>query len=262
MRHFRHLLVLLVCAMRVAAAQTPAWQNQNLPFDKRVDDLVGRMTLEEKVSQMKDVAPGIPRLGIPEYNWWNEALHGVARSGLATVFPQAIGMAATWDRPLIFAEGTVISDEARAKHHEYLRNDSHARYQGLTFWSPNINIFRDPRWGRGQETYGEDPYLTGTIGVQFIKGLQGDDPKYYKTVATVKHYAVHSGPEPERHDFNAVVSERDLRETYLPHFEMGIRDGKAYSLMCAYNAIYGHAACANDLLMKQILRGLSSTLGS
>ena len=182
------------------------------------------MTLEEKVAQMKDVAPAIPRLGVPEYNWWNEALHGVARSGLATVFPQAIGLAATWNDSLMFRMATVISDEARAKHHEYIRHDSHQRYQGLTFWSPNINIFRDPRWGRGQETYGEDPFLTGTLGVQFIRGLQGDDPKYFKTVATVKHFAVHSGPEPERHTFDAVVSERDLRESYLPHFEMGIRE--------------------------------------
>ena len=231
------------------------YQNQNLPFDVRARDLVSRMTLEEKVSQMNDVAPAIPRLGVPEYNWWNEALHGVARSGLATVFPQAIGMAATWDAPLMLQTATVISDEARAKHQEYLRHDSHQRYQGLTIWSPNINIFRDPRWGRGQETYGEDPFLTGTLAVQFIHGLQGDDPKYLKTVATVKHFAVHSGPEPERHTFDAVVSDRDLRETYLPHFEMGIRDGGAYSLMCAYNRIDGKAACGSDMLLKDILRG-------
>src|SRR4051812_27356596 len=213
------------------------------------------MTLEEKVSQMKDVAPAIERLGIPAYNWWNEALHGVARSGLATVFPQAIGLAATWDDSTIFRMASVISDEARAKYHDYIRKDSHQRYQGLTFWSPNINIFRDPRWGRGQETYGEDPFLTGSLAVQFIRGLQGNDPKYYKTVATVKHFAVHSGPEPERHTFDAVVSQRDLRETYLPQFEMGIRDGHAYSLMCAYNRIDGKAACGSDMLLKDILRG-------
>src|SRR5207249_425076 len=176
-------------------AQTPDYLNQDLPFERRVNDLVGRMTLEEKVSQMKDVAPAIERLGIPEYNWWNEALHGVARSGLATSFPQAIGLAATWDDSLIFQMATVISDEARAKHHEYVRAGSRQRYQGLTFWSPNINLFRDPRWGRGQETYGEDPFLTGRLAVQFIRGMQGDDPKYLKTVATVKHFAVHSGPE-------------------------------------------------------------------
>lgn len=236
-------------------AQTLPYQNQSLSFDERVNDLVGRMTLEEKVQQMKDVAPAIPRLGVPEYNWWNEALHGVARSGLATVFPQAIGMAATWNDDLMFRLATVISDEARAKHEQYLRENSHQRYQGLTFWSPNINIFRDPRWGRGQETYGEDPFLTGSLAVQFIRGLQGDDPKYFKTVATVKHYAVHSGPEPERHSFDAVVSERDLRETYLPHFERGIKEGNAYSLMCAYNRIDGKAACGSDMLIADILRG-------
>jgi beta-glucosidase len=238
-----------------AGAQTLPYQNQSLPFETRVNDLVSRMTLEEKVQQMKDVAPAIDRLGVPAYNWWNEALHGVARSGLATVFPQAIGMAATWDDSMIFKMATVVSDEARAKHQEYLRHDSRQRYQGLTFWSPNINIFRDPRWGRGQETYGEDPFLTGKLAVEFIRGLQGDDPKYFKTIATVKHYAVHSGPEPLRHSFDAVVSERDLRETYLPHFEMGIREGKAYSLMCAYNRVDGKAACGSNMLLKDILRG-------
>ncbi len=236
-------------------AQTPTYLNQDLPFDQRVNDLVARMTLEEKVSQMKDVAAGVERLGIPEYNWWNEALHGVARSGLATVFPQAIGLAATWDDSLMYRMATVISDEARAKHEEYVRAGSRQRYQGLTFWSPNINLFRDPRWGRGQETYGEDPFLTGRLAVQFIRGLQGDDPKYLKTVATVKHFAVHSGPEPERHRFDAVVSERDLRESYLPHFETGIREGGAYSLMCAYNRVDGKAACGSDMLLKDILRG-------
>ncbi|PYO30181.1 MAG: glycosyl hydrolase [Gemmatimonadetes bacterium] len=234
--------------------QTPPYQNEALPFDVRVHDLVSRMTLEEKVSQVKDVAPAIDRLGIPPYNWWNEALHGVARSGTATVFPQAIGLAATWDDSLIFRMATVISDEARAKHHEYVRTGSRRRYQGLTFWSPNINLFRDPRWGRGQETYGEDPFLTGRLAVQFIRGMQGDDPKYLKTVATVKHFAVHSGPEPERHQFDAVVSERDLRESYLPHFETGIRDGGAYSLMCAYNRVDGKAACGSDMLLQAILR--------
>lgn len=236
-------------------AVTPDYRNEALPFEVRAKDLVGRMTLEEKVLQMKDVAPAIPRLGVPEYNWWNEALHGVARSGLATVFPQAIGLAATWDDSAIFRMATVISDEARAKHHEYLRTGTRQRYQGLTFWSPNINLFRDPRWGRGQETYGEDPFLTGRLAVQFIRGLQGDDPKYFKTIATVKHFAVHSGPEPERHSFDAVVSERDLRESYLPHFEAGIREGKAYSLMCAYNRIDGKPACGSDMLLKNILRG-------
>ena len=236
-------------------AQTPDYENPGLPIARRVDDLVARMTLEEKVFQMMDVAPAIERLGIPEYNWWNEALHGVARSGLATSFPQAIGLAATWDDSLIFRMASVISDEARAKYHAYVRAGSRQRYQGLTFWSPNINLFRDPRWGRGQETYGEDPFLTGRLAVQFIRGMQGDDPKYLKAVATVKHFAVHSGPEPERHAFDAVVSERDLHESYLPHFAAGIREGGAYSLMCAYNRVDGKPACGSDLLLKDILRG-------
>jgi len=248
-------IVCLCGATMLPAQAPPAYKNPAVPFEDRVHDLVGRMTLEEKVLQMKDVAPAIPRLDVPEYNWWNEALHGVARSGLATVFPQAIGMAATWDDSLMFRMATIISDEARAKHEEYVRTGSRQRYQGLTFWSPNINLFRDPRWGRGQETYGEDPFLTGSLAVQFIRGLQGDDPKYLKTIATVKHFAVHSGPEPGRHTFDAVVSERDLRESYLPHFEMGIRTGKAYSLMCAYNRIDGKPACASDMLLKDILRG-------
>jgi beta-glucosidase len=248
------LLGLAGTARAETRAETPAWKNESLSVEARVTDLVARMTLEEKVLQMKDVAPAIPRLGLPEYNWWNEALHGVARSGLATSFPQAIGLAATWDDDLMFRVATAISDEARAKYHEYLRQDSHQRYQGLTFWSPNINLFRDPRWGRGQETYGEDPFLTGQLGVQFIRGLQGDDPKYFKTIATVKHFAVHSGPEPERHSFDAVVSARDLRETYLPHFERGIKEGPAYSLMCAYNRVDGKAACGSDMLITNILR--------
>src|SRR2546425_11611601 len=204
---------------------------------------------------MQDVAPAIERLGIPEYNWWNEALHGVARSGLATSFPQAIGLAATWDDSLIFRMATVISDEARAKHHEYVRQGSRARYQGLTFWSPNINLFRDPRWGRGQETYGEDPFLTGRLAVEFIRGMQGNDPKYLKTVATVKHFAVHSGPEPERHSFDAVVSERDLRESYLPHFAAGIREGGGYALMGVYNRGGGKAACGSGMLVAGIPGG-------
>ena len=231
------------------------FQDTSLPFEARAADLVGRLTLDEKVAQMQDRAPAIPRLDIPAYNWWNEALHGVARSGLATVFPQAIGLAATWNDSLMFQVATVISDEARAKHQEYVRQDSRARYQGLTFWSPNINIFRDPRWGRGQETYGEDPFLTGTLAVQFIRGMQGDDSTYLKTIATVKHFAVYSGPEPDRHIFNAVVSERDLHETYLRAFAMGIQDGPAWSIMCAYNRLYGKAACGSDLLLDDVLRG-------
>ena len=234
---------------------TLGYQNESLRFEDRVDDLVGRMTLEEKVSQMTDVAPAIDRLAVPAYNWWNEGLHGVARAGLATVFPQAIGFAATWDDRLVYRMATAISDEFRAKHQEYLRQHSHERYQGLTIWSPNINLFRDPRWGRGQETYGEDPFLTGRIAVPFIRGLQGDDPKYFKTIATVKHFAVHSGPELDRHGFDAVVSARDLRESYLPHFETAIREGGAYSVMCAYNRVDGRAACAQQTLERDILRG-------
>jgi beta-glucosidase len=230
------------------------YQDPALPIGHRVKDIVSRMTLEEKVSQMVYDAPAIERLGIPKYNWWNECLHGVGRAGVATVFPQAIGLAATWDVDLIGQIATTISDEARAKHHEALRRGIHDIYAGLTFWSPNVNIFRDPRWGRGMETYGECPYLTARIGVSFIKGLQGDDGRYRKLVATAKHYAVHSGPEPDRHTFNAVVSERDLRLTYLPHFEACVREGRAVSVMGAYNRTNGEACCASPTLLGNILR--------
>ena len=233
----------------------PPYKNPNLPIEARVDDLVSRMTLEEKVSQMMNAAPAIDRLGIPKYDWWNEALHGVARAGYATVFPQAIGLAATWDTRLMYQVADVISTEARAKHHEFARNNQRNTYQGLTFWSPNINIFRDPRWGRGQETYGEDPYLTARLGVEFVKGLQGNDPRYFKVIATPKHYAVHSGPEPERHSFDAKVYERDLRETYLPAFRATIIEGKAYSIMCAYNRTNGEPCCTHKGLVVDILRG-------
>ena len=231
----------------------PPYKNPNLPIEVRVNDLVSRMTLEEKVLQMQNGAPAIDRLGVPQYDWWNEALHGVARAGYATVFPQAIGLAATWDTELMYQVADVISTEARAKHHESARNNQRNRYQGLTFWSPNINIFRDPRWGRGQETYGEDPYLTARMGVQFVKGLQGNDPRYFKVIATPKHYAVHSGPEPERHGFDAKAYERDLRETYLPAFRDLIIEGKAYSIMCAYNRLNTAPACASKQLF-DILR--------
>ena len=232
----------------------PQYLDVRLPFATRADDLVAQMTLPEKISQMMNDAAAIPRLGVPAYGWWNEALHGVARAGLATSFPQAIGMAATWDTALVHDEGRVISNEARGKYNDAVAHDRHASYEGLTFWSPNINIFRDPRWGRGQETYGEDPFLTARIAVQFIRGVQGDDPKYLQAVATVKHYAVHSGPEPGRHVYNAVVGARDLHETYLPQFRAAIEEGGAYSLMCAYNALYGHAACGSALLLDSILR--------
>ena len=231
----------------------PPYNNPNLPIEVRVNDLVSRMTLEEKVLQMQNGAPAIDRLGVPQYDWWNEALHGVARAGYATVFPQAIGLAATWDTKLMYQVADVISTEARAKHHEFERNNQRNRYQGLTFWSPNINIFRDPRWGRGQETYGEDPYLTARLGVQFVRGLQGNDPRYFKVIATPKHYAVHSGPEPERHSFDAKAYERDLRETYLPAFRDLIIEGKAYSIMCAYNRLNTAPACISKQLF-DILR--------
>jgi beta-glucosidase len=234
--------------------EKPDYLDPELSIEKRVDDLVSRMTLEEKVSQMLNRAKAIPRLKIPEYDWWNECLHGVARAGHATVFPQAIALAATWNTDLMFELADVISTEARAKHHETLRNHGLSEYTGLTFWSPNINIFRDPRWGRGQETYGEDPYLTGRMGVAFVKGLQGDDPKYFKVVATPKHYAVHSGPEPDRHHFDAVTDVRDLYDTYLPAFEACIREAGAYSVMCAYNRYMGEACCGSPRLTQEILR--------
>src|SRR5258707_1739125 len=202
-----------------SAAKEPAraaYHDPSIPVEQRVNDLVPRMTLEEKVSQMQDVAAPIPRLGIPAYNWWNEGLHGVARAGNATVFPQAIGLAATWDTDLIHRVADVISTEARAKYNDAIQHGNTGRYFGLTFWSPNLNIFRDPRWGRGQETYGEDPYLTTRIGMAFVKGLQGDDPKYLMAIATPKHFAVHSGPEPLRHGFDVKVSKHDEEDTYLP----------------------------------------------
>lgn len=235
-------------------AQVFPFLNTNLPLEQRVDDLVSRMTLEEKIGQMMNDAPAIERLGVPRYNWWSEGLHGVARAGLATVFPQAIGLGATWDEGLLYNVSTAIADEARAKHQNFINKDKRFIYQGLTLWSPNINLFRDPRWGRGQETYGEDPFLTGTLGVQFVKGLQGDDSVYYKTIATVKHFAVHSGPEPERHEFNAVTDEHDLRETYLPHFEKVIREAHPYSVMCAYNRYNGEACCGSPGLLDDVLR--------
>jgi beta-glucosidase len=226
----------------------PPYKDQSLPIEKRVDDLVSRMTLEEKVSQMMNAAAPIERLGIQAYDWWNEALHGVARAGYATVFPQAVGLAATWNEDLIRSVADVVSTEARAKHHEFARQNDRGRYKGLTFWSPNINIFRDPRWGRGMETFGEDPYLTSRIGVAFVKGLQGDDPRYLKVVSTPKHYAVHSGPEPERHGFDAIVNERDLQETYLPAFRATVVEGKAEGIMCAYNRTNGEPCCAHKKL--------------
>jgi len=233
---------------------TLIYKNSASPIRERVDDLVSQMALEEKISQMVHDAPAIERLGVPAYSWWNECLHGVGRAGVATVFPQAIGLAATWNPDLVHQVATAISDEARAKHHEAARRGIREIYAGLTFWSPNINIFRDPRWGRGQETYGEDPYLTARMGIAFVKGLQGDDPRYLKLVATPKHYAVHSGPEADRHHFNARADERDLRETYLPAFEACVREAQAASVMGAYNRTNGEPCCASPTLLDKILR--------
>src|SRR5882672_6421799 len=237
-----------------ALAQTPVYRDTSRSFDDRAADLVARMTLDEKIAQLQNNAPAIPRLDVPAYEWWNEALHGVARAGAATVFPQAIGLAATFDPPLMHEVATAISDEARAKHHEFVRRGQRGRYQGLTFWSPNINIFRDPRWGRGQETYGEDPYLTARMGVAFVTGLQADDPRYLKVGATAKHYAVHSGPEAERHHFDVHPSEQDLYETYLPAFRALVQEGKVAAVMGAYNRVNGESASASPRLLQQVLR--------
>jgi beta-glucosidase len=247
-------LAVLLALAACAAAEQPIYKDLNRSFEERAADLVSRMTLEEKIAQLGNNAPAIPRLDVPAYEWWNEALHGVARAGAATVFPQAIGLAATFDDQLMFEIATAISDEARAKHHEFARRGLRGRYQGLTFWSPNINIFRDPRWGRGQETYGEDPWLTARLGVAFVKGLQGDDPKYRKVDATAKHFAVHSGPEPDRHHFDVHPGERDLYETYLPAFQALVQEGGVAAVMGAYNRVYGESASASPRLLQQILR--------
>jgi beta-glucosidase len=248
------LLTGVLTASVCAQSNSAPYRNSALSPEARAHDLVSRMTLEEKAAQTVNTAPAIERLGVPAYDYWNEGLHGVARSGYSTLFPQAIGMAAMWDAPLLEQIGTAVSTEARAKYNEAVRHDIHSIYFGLTFWSPNINIFRDPRWGRGQETYGEDPFLAGTLGVAYVRGLQGPDPLHPRVIATPKHYAVHSGPESERHRFNVEPTPHDLWDTYLPHFRMAIVDGHADSIMCAYNAIDGQPACASELLLKQVLR--------
>jgi len=275
---FNKLAVFLLAAsisqilgQQAPTGERPAYLNPALPIDQRVDDLISRMTVEEKASQFSSTSPAIPRLQIPAYNWWSEALHGVANQGTATVFPQAIGLGATFDEPLIFKMATTISTEARAKYHDYERRQQAAASSGanlpgsgggirpgpagLDFWSPNINIFRDPRWGRGQETYGEDPFLTGRLGTAFVRGLQGDDPKYFKVISTPKHYAVHSGPEPSRHTIDVRVSLHDEEDTYLPAFRQAVVEGKADSVMCAYNSINGQPACVNQFLLQDTLRG-------
>jgi beta-glucosidase len=256
---FLSIASLAACAPLALRAQQSAppgrpWLNPDLPLNQRVDALVAQMTLEEKVSQMRDHAPAIPRLGIPKYDWWNEGLHGVAFAGYATNFPQVIGMAATFDAPLVHSMAEVISTEARAKYNEALRNGQHEQFFGLTFWAPNVNIFRDPRWGRGQETYGEDPFLTGQMAVAFVSGMQGDDPKYFRVISTPKHFAVHSGPEPLRHQFNVDLSPHDLEDTYLPAFRAAVTAAHAQSVMCAYNAVDGVPACASTMLLRDHLR--------
>lgn len=233
-----------------------SYLDTSLSFAERVKDLVARLTLAEKVGLMNHPAQGVPRLNIPAYNYWSEALHGVGRNGRATVFPQAIGMAATWDKELIQRVASAIGDEGRAKYHAALRRNGYTdQYQGLNFWSPNVNIFRDPRWGRGQETWGEDPFLTGEMASTFVKGLQGDHPKYLKAAACAKHYAVHSGPEKDRHTFNAIVTKRELYDTYLPAFRILVTEAKVEAVMGAYNRTLDEVCCASQLLIEEILRG-------
>lgn len=247
--------ILAIITTLGALSQEQPWFNSDLDFDARISALVGAMTLEEKVSQTVHNSAAIERLGVPAYNWWSEALHGVARSGRATVFPQAIGLGATFDPALLENIGEAISDEARAINNHMLESEKELTlYQGLTFWSPNVNIFRDPRWGRGQETYGEDPFLSGTLGAMFIRGMQGDDPTYLKVGACAKHFAVHSGPEALRHEFNAIASPKDLRETYLPAFKMCV-DADVEAVMCAYNRTNDEACCGSNLLLQDILLG-------
>jgi len=247
---------IFICAFSSAQTFKYPFQNPKLPVEQRIENLLELLTVEEKIGMMMDNSKAVPRLEIPAYGWWNEALHGVARAGTATVFPQAIGLAATWDVQEHLKTFEMISDEARAKYNKsFDESQKTGRYEGLTFWTPNINIFRDPRWGRGQETYGEDPYLTSVLGVAAVKGLQGNDPKYFKTHACAKHFAVHSGPEWNRHSYNAEVSKRDLYETYLPAFKALVLEGNVREVMCAYNAFDGQPCCANNTLLTEILRG-------
>jgi beta-glucosidase len=241
-------------AQTSTSSGVPPYLNPSLPVAARVNDLIARMTLEEKASQLVNQARAIPRLQVPAYDWWSEALHGVAWAGTATVFPEPIGLAATFDAPLIHDMAVAIGTEARAKHNQAVRAGRRDIMEGLDFWSPNINIFRDPRWGRGQETYGEDPFLTSRMAVAFVTGMQGDDPKYFRVIATPKHFAVHSGPEPARHGMNVEVSQHDMQDTYLPAFRAAVTEGKAESIMCAYNRVNGQPACANTFLLQDELR--------
>ena len=255
LREFIICLVILSFFAIDVQAQTPAYKNTNISFEKRARDLVNRMTTEEKISQLLHDAKSIDRLDIPNYYWMNECLHGVANlEDFVTVFPQSIGMGASFDKDCLFRVATAISDEARAAHHNGYLNKEDRYLSGLTFFSPNINLFRDPRWGRGQESYSEDPYHLGQMGIQFIKGLQGNHPKYLKLVSTAKHYVVHSGPEPERHVFNATPSKRDFWESYMPHFIDAVEDADVYSIMCAYNRYNGESCCGSDYLLNQLMR--------
>ncbi len=247
------LLLCFATGATLVHAQPNSFRNSSLPVDQRVRLLLSTLTLEEKIGLLGYDAKAVNRLNIPAYNWWNEALHGVARAGKATVFPQAIALAATFNIALVQQVGDVISTEARAKYNEAIKRNSHIQYMGLTFWSPNINIFRDPRWGRGQETYGEDPFLTASMGTAFVQGLQGNDPRYLKVAACAKHFAVHSGPEATRHSFDAVVDEKDLRETYLYAFQKLV-NAKVEAVMCGYNRLNGQPCCSNENLLTQILR--------
>lgn len=258
--NYSYILVLpflVFCFMGNAQTiENQKYLDSNLSTEKRVEDLVSKLTLDQKIKLMMNKGTAIETNGlqIPAYNWWNECLHGVARAGKATVFPQAIGLGATWDKSLLFKVATAISDEARAKHEYFNKNNQRGIYMGLNFWTPNINIFRDPRWGRGMETYGEDPYLTGELAVSFIKGLQGDNPKYFKTIATVKHFIAHSGPEVGRSGFNVDISNHDLLLTYAPAFKRTVQNSGVYSVMCAYNAFRKEPCCSNHYLMNDLLR--------
>src|SRR5690348_11923520 len=247
-------LAVLAGGASAADAATPTYLNTSLPPQVRAADLVHRMTLREKVSQLVNGARAIPRLGVPSYNWWSEALHGVAVNG-TTEFPEPIGLAATFDVPGIHAMAHDIGIEGRVVNAQAVRAGGSTIFHGLDFWSPNINIFRDPRWGRGQETYGEDPFLTARMGVAFVTGLQGPDPHYYLTISTPKHFVVHSGPEPTRHFADVDVSKHDMEDTYLPAFRAAVVEGHAGSVMCAYNGINGQPACASEFTLEHTLRG-------
>jgi beta-glucosidase len=246
------IIVITACIISSSFAQQYAFRDTSLSVQQRVNDLLKQLTIEEKISLLGYQSPAISRLGIPAYNWWNEALHGIARAGNATIFPQAIGMAASFNNELLRECANAISTEARAKYNLAAKNGKHFQYMGLTFWSPNINIFRDPRWGRGQETYGEDPFLTAVMGTAFVQGLQGNDTLHLKAAAGAKHFAVHSGPDSERHGFNAIVSEKDLRETYLYAFKKLV-DAHVETVMCAYNRVNNQPCCSGETLLHDIL---------